>query len=139
MTAYTHWLTIAYPLADIETAQAMARITAAGNGGPDNFNPSSSVAGAIGSGTASHTVFSAPCTGPTAQQVSAMRANVNLLHGTMQQGYAAQYPELTPPSLADCQRFLDSALIDLQPRFEGPMSDPLPGWNLEMIQPQGEP
>lgn len=105
---YSHRLTITIPAALYEVACAIARSLDPDTGGADSFGgrlqgDPPAVPDAYSTAT--------PCTAQFAQQAQVMAANPSLLHAVVSADYSARWPDLTPPTLADCQAFCAGALL----------------------------
>lgn len=52
------------------------------------------------------------CTEAFKQQAFAMSQNAALLHGACLQDYATRWPDLTPPTLAECEAFVAQVVLE---------------------------
>ena len=92
--SYTARLTITIPANLIDVGRAISRALDPDVGGADSWVP-----------TADGYVADTPCTEAFRDQAQAMLENPALLHQSVSADYAARWPELTPPTLAECEAF----------------------------------
>lgn len=107
-TVYTHTLTITIPANLYQSACAIARSLDPDVGGAASFGPF--LQGDPPMPPDTYTT-SAPCGAMFAQQALAMAANPAMLHAAVAADYAARWPGLTPPTLADCTAFCAGATV----------------------------
>jgi hypothetical protein len=108
MNAYTETLTLTLPYS-VEMADIAARIARAMDpdvGGECSF--SRTVTGYEGEAPVygDTLVCRTPCTADFKAQALAMLGNSAMLHYAVTADYAARWPELTPPTLAECEAFV---------------------------------
>lgn len=101
--SYTASITITVPAALYSVACAVARTLDPDSGGADSFGPECE--------DATEYTTTTPCVPAFAAQALAMASNPAMLHYAVTVGYAARWPELTPPTLAECERFCTGAVI----------------------------
>ncbi len=99
MTAYSHILSLRLPASLLPIAQAISRAMDNDAGGADSW---------IVDGD---TIFTAgPCTAEFYDQAQAMLADPALLHYAVTQDYAARWQDMTPPTLAECEAFVNGII-----------------------------
>lgn len=107
-TVYTHTLVISIPPSLYPAACAIARSLDPDQGGAASFGPP--LQGDPPAVPATYST-SAPCSAAFAAQALAMAANPALLHAAVAADYATRWPDLTPPTLADCTVFCANASV----------------------------
>lgn len=105
--SYTASLTITVPAALYSVACAIARALDPDVGGADSFGP-------LIDGATEYTTTT-PCRPEFAQQALAMASNPAMLHYAVSADYAARWPGLTPPTLAECHAFCAGAVLTTAP------------------------
>ena len=102
MTGYTETLTVTLPEALAEIAAKIGRAFDPDRGGADSFV-------VVGDGTIQ-------CRTPVKpffkEQAFAMMANPAYLHGACLQDYQTRWPDLTPPTLAECEQFCAVVVLE---------------------------
>lgn len=101
--SYSATLTITVPAALYSVACAIARALDPDVGGAESFGPERE--------DATEYTTTTPCVPAFAQQALAMVANPAMLHYAVATDYAARWPDLTPPTLAECEAFCAGAVI----------------------------
>lgn len=129
--SYTQRLTICAPVALIASANAIALSMDPDVGGAESF------AGvrATGANGAEFVVCDVWVRGHFATQANAMLHNAALLHGACAADYAARWPDLTAPTLAECQQFITQSAIHIEPRSDKPLADVLVPLGLTLVPP----
>jgi hypothetical protein len=102
--SYTASITITVPAELYSVACAIARALDPDAGGTDSFGPEID-------GVKEYTTYATPCVPAFAQQALAMASNPAMLHYAVTADYATRWPGLTPPTLAECERFCVAAVI----------------------------
>lgn len=92
---YTHRLRITVPTTLADTAAAIGRAMDPDTGGDKSFTEIDGVL-----------VCDTPCTEDFYNQAQAMLSDAALLHSVVAADYAARWPDLTAPTLAECQSFV---------------------------------
>lgn len=119
MTAYTHSLTIRVPASLYDTACAIARSMDPDTGGADSFGPRTRREGLNGPEvTPDHYETVTPCTEEFHAQAHAMLHDAALLHAVVTADYAKRWPDLTAPTLTECEAFVAGAAIEVPPEPE---------------------
>ena len=99
MTAYSHTLSLRLPASLLPIAQAISRALDPDSGGADSWMVDGD------------TIFTAgPCTEAFYNQAQAMLADPQLLHYAVTQDYAARWPDEVPPTLAECEAFVNGII-----------------------------
>lgn len=62
---------------------------------------------------AEHLVAGFQCSDEFHASVQVWSSNAGILHAVLSSKYSERFPDLTPPTLAECGQFVGSALIDL--------------------------
>ena len=101
--SYTASITITVPAALYSVACAVARALDPDVGGAESFGPEHE--------DATEYTTTTPCVPAFAAQALAMAANPAMLHYAVSADYAARWPDLTPPTLAECAAFCACAVI----------------------------
>lgn len=118
MTQYTAHVTLRLPLAMAEIAAAIGRTMDPDVGGSISFRRDVITLGDEFADPPVATVYadtisvSTPCRQQFADNVPYLLANPAVLHGMIQADYADRWPEITPPTLADCQAFCVAVIPD---------------------------
>lgn len=95
--SYTEWLTITVPVSVASEAAAIGKAFDPDVGGEFSFTE---IDGQL--------VCSTPCTAAFKAQALALMGDANALHQACLADYASRWPDLTPPTLADCEAFMAS-------------------------------
>lgn len=101
MTAYNHTFSIALSAAVAPIAAAIGRALDSDVGGDRSFTLSED-------GLTIST--STPCTEAFYAQAQAMLTDPAMLHYAVAQDYATRWPDLTPPTLTECEQFIGSVV-----------------------------
>lgn len=129
--SYTHRLTICTPVALIDSANAIARSMDPDVGGAESF---SNVRATDANG-AEFVACDVWVREHFATQANAMLHNAAILHGACAADYASRWPDLTAPTLADCQKFIALSAIHIEPRSNKPLADVLAPLGLTLAPP----
>ena len=103
--SYTASITITVPAALYSVACAVARALDPDVGGADSFGPERE--------DATEYTTTTPCVPAFAAQALAMASNPAMLHYAVTADYAASWPDLTPPTLADYKAFCAGAVLTI--------------------------
>lgn len=112
MSKWTHRAVIVVPIEYITLANAVAMAFDPDTGGHRSFD-------ILRCGSpATHAVCDTPLIEATAEVFAQLRGNAPLLHQMCVADYADRWPDLTPPTLAQCEQFLAVAqmLVELRGR-----------------------
>lgn len=101
--SYTETLTITIPAELYDVACSISRALDPDVGGAHSFGPRLD--------DASQYTTTTPCTPAFRAQALAMLADPAMLHAAVSADYAARWPDLTPPTLAECKAFCAGALV----------------------------
>ena len=101
MTAYNHTLTLRLPATMLPIASAISRALDPDVGGYDSWTLSED-------GLTIST--STPCTEAFYLQAQAMLTDPAMLHAAVSQDYSTRWPDLTAPTLAECEQFIGAVL-----------------------------
>ena len=101
MTAYNHTLTLRLPAAMLPIASSISRALDPDVGGDRSFTLSED-------GLTIST--STPCTEEFFLQAQAMLTDPAMLHYAVSQDYATRWPDLTAPTLAECEAFIAAVI-----------------------------
>jgi hypothetical protein len=93
--SYDNWLTLSVPLSEATSASKIGKAFDPDVGGEFSFTE---IEGEL--------VCSTPCTTAFKQQALALMQDANALHQACLADYASRWPELTPPTLAECDGFI---------------------------------
>jgi hypothetical protein len=104
-------MVIATPLALADSANTIGRALDPDVGGDRSF---AGVLCAESPPPATHVVCDVLLTGDFAQQCQYMLAHAEMLHAACCADYAARWPGLEAPSLADCAEFLVGSIITIE-------------------------
>ncbi|MDD0837931.1 hypothetical protein PSQ40_05035 [Curvibacter sp. HBC61] len=113
MTPYTEQIRMTLPLGFETIAAAIGRALDPDVGGAESFRRQ--VTGYNKDETPIYgdvLTCSSLCTPEFKQQALAMQAKPELLHAACAADYAARWPDLTPPTLEDCQAFAAAVAIE---------------------------
>lgn len=102
MSNYTETVTITAPAALADIAARIARALDPDVGGAGSFRP------APGGETISATT---PCTPEFKARVLMLKDSPQMLHAVVAADYVARWPELTPPTLVECEAFCDGMIF----------------------------
>lgn len=112
MTPYTSTITMTLPLALADIAAAIGRALDPDTGGAESWHRPILSWGEDGTPVYADTlVCSTLCTPEFRAQAEAMATDPELLHKMCLADYARRWPDLDPPSLADCQAFCSQVVI----------------------------
>lgn len=106
MSCYNHRLHIRIPAALYDIGRAVGQAMDPDRGGSESFgprNPKDSEGNVL---TPTHYDCETPCTEEFHTQAHAMLLDAVLLHSVVAADYAARWPDLTAPTLAECQSFV---------------------------------
>ena len=106
---YTHRLRITVPTTLADTAAAIGRAMDPDTGGDKSFIEIDGVL-----------VCDTPCTEEFHTQAHAMLSDAALLHSVVAADYAKRWPDLTAPSLVECQAFVAGVVLEVPPVPELP-------------------
>lgn len=120
MTAYTHRLKLTIPASLYDVACAISRALDPDVGGAESWGPRNPVDHEGSPTTPTEYSTETPCTEAFYTQAHAMLADAALLHAAVSADYAARWPDLTAPTLAECQAFVAGAQIIEPPAPELP-------------------
>lgn len=130
---YSHRLTIAAPVAMIDSANAIARSMDPDVGGAESF---ASVR-ATKDG-AEYSVCDVWVRESFATQAAAMLGNPALLHGACAQDYAARWPDMTAPTMGECEAFIGGSLIRMEPRTGRALGEVLEDMGAALVLPEAQ-
>lgn len=108
MSDWTHRAVIVVPIGDSTLANAIARAFDPDAGGALSFNILR-----CGNPT-THAVCDTPLIEPTANVFLSLQGNPTLLHQMCVADYADRWPDLSPPTLSECEQFLSSAQMKVE-------------------------
>lgn len=111
MTAYTHRLKLTIPASLYDVACAIARALDVDSGGADSWGPRNQVDSEGNETTPTHYTTETPCTEAFHSQALAMLDDAAMLHAVVAADYAARWPDLTPPTLAECEAFVAGVVL----------------------------
>lgn len=129
MTQYTHFVTLAIPAGDADilaTAKACSKALDPDVGGEFAFDLQAQTTGqdildADGNpqpnpsaGTQDWIVYGSPVTEHTSQAIQYFQATPAALQAAVTADYTNRWPDLTPPTLGECQAFCDAVLISTE-------------------------
>lgn len=106
MTAYTHRLKVTVSADIYDIACAIARALDVDTGGSESFGPRNPKDPEGNVLTPTHYDCETPCTEEFHAQAHAMLHDAALLYAVVTADYAARWPDLTAPTLAECQSFV---------------------------------
>ena len=98
--SYDNWLTITVPLAQAASAAKIGKAFDPDVGGEISFTE---IEGEL--------VCSTPCTSAFKDQALALMSDPVALHQACLADYASRWPELTSPTLAECEEFISTLSI----------------------------
>jgi hypothetical protein len=127
--SYTHRLTICSPVALIDSANAIARSMDPDVGGDESF----SNVRATDANAAEFVICDVWVREQFATQATAMLGNPAILHAGCAADYASRWPDLTAPTLAECQQFITLSAIHIEPRSDKPLADVLAPLGLTLV------
>lgn len=102
MSAYTERVTLTVPEALVGIAKQISRAMDPDVGGHEAFQPATDEEGNVIAGPVSYTTN---CVPEFAQALAFFKAQPALLHESVARDYAARWPDLTPPTLAEVEAF----------------------------------
>lgn len=110
--SYSAKICITIPAALYDVGCAIARALDPDVRGQDNFGPRQRMdeTGELITPT-EYTTGLFPCTPNFAQQAPALMASPPMLHAVVSADYAARWPDLTPPTLAECIEFCSGVML----------------------------
>lgn len=112
-TPYTSTITMTLPLALADIAAAIGRALDPDTGGSESWHRPITAWGDDGTPVYADTlVCSTLCTPEFRDQAEAMATQPELLHQVCLGDYARRWPELEPPTLADCKAFCEALRIE---------------------------
>lgn len=107
MSCYNHHLHIRIPASLYDIGRAVGRAMDPDRGGAESFGPKFRRDTPEGPEYApDHYDCETPCTEEFHAQAHAMLHDAALLHAVVTADYAARWPDLTAPTLAECQSFV---------------------------------
>lgn len=98
--SYDNWLTISVPVSQAASAAKIGKAFDPDVGGEFSFTEMDG-----------QLVCSTPCTSAFKDQAFVLMADPAALHQACLADYASRWPDLTPPTLAECEAFLQVATI----------------------------
>jgi len=113
MTAYTHRLKLTIPASLYDVACAIARALDVDSGGANSWGQRNPVDSEGSETTPTHYVTETPCTEAFHTQALAMLQDAAMLHAAVTADYAARWPDLTPPTLAECEAFVAGVVLEV--------------------------
>jgi len=113
MPAYNHTLSIRLPADLLPIAQSISKALDPDAAGEKSFQRE--IIGYEGETPIyADTIYaSTPCTAEFHAQATAMLADAVLLHMAVSQDYATRWPDLTAPTLSECEQFLAAVIPDM--------------------------
>lgn len=120
MTAYTHRLKLTIPASLYDVACAISRALDPDSGGADSWGPRNPPDAEGNPTTPTEYVTETPCTEVFHTQALAMLQDAALLHSVVAADYAKRWPDLTAPSLVECQAFVAGVVLEVPPVPELP-------------------
>lgn len=102
MTGYTETLTVTVPESLAEIASKIGRAMDPDRGGEDSFTND-------GNGLL---ICRTPVKPFFKEQAFAMLQNAAYLHAACAQDYATRWPDLVPPTLAECEAFVNAVVLE---------------------------
>lgn len=118
MTAYTHRLKLTIPAALYDVACAISRALDPDSGGANSWGPRNPPDAEGNPTTPTEYVTETPCTEAFHQQANAMLADASLLHAAVSADYASRWPDMTVPTLDECEAFVAGVVLDVPPEPE---------------------
>jgi hypothetical protein len=109
--SYTASITVTVPAALYSVACAVARALDPDVGGAESFGPRLRTDYDGVEYAPDGYTTTTPCVPAFAQQALAIASNPAMLHYAVTADYAARWPDLTPPTLAECEAFCAGAII----------------------------
>ena len=111
MTAYTHRLHITVPASLYDIARSIARALDVDSGGAESFGPRTRTTEEGVEYAPDFYECDTPCTEEFHDQAHAMLADAAMLHAVVSADYVARWPDLTAPTLAECQSFVAGVVL----------------------------
>jgi hypothetical protein len=108
--SYTETFTLIIQPDLIDVGRAITRALDPDVGGAESWTPLPADPANPDSEITGYTV-STPCVPEFKAQAEAMLAAPALLHGAVSADYAARWPDLTPPTLEECEAFCAGAVV----------------------------
>jgi len=118
MTAYTHRLKLTIPASLYDVACAIARALDVDSGGANSWGPRNQVDSEGNETTPETYTTETPCTEVFHTQALAMLADAAMLHTVVAADYSKRWPDLTPPTLAECESFVAGVVLEVPPEPE---------------------
>jgi len=118
MTAYTHRLKLTIHASLYDVACAIARALDVDSGGANSWGPRNPVDADGNETTPTHYTTETPCTEGFHTQALAMLQDAAMLHTVVTADYAARWPDLIAPSLAECESFVAGVVLEVPPAPE---------------------
>lgn len=122
--SYDATLTITVPAALYDTACAIARSLDPDSGGAASWGPRTTLDADGNEFTPDSYTTSTPCTSEFKQQAIAMLQDPMLLHYAVSQDYATRWPDLTPPTLEQCEAFCAGVVVEVPAVTTEPGGEP---------------
>lgn len=107
--SYSATITTRIPASLYHIACAIAKALDTDNAGERNYGPETLPDGSIPEFYTS----TVPCTQEFADNVPVLLGNPAALHAVVSADYAARWPDLECPTLADCEAFCTNAILEL--------------------------
>lgn len=112
MTAYTHRLKVTIPASLYDIARSIARALDVDSGGAESWGPKFRTDDEGNEYTPDLYVCETPCTEEFHAQAHAMLSDAAMLHAAVAADYAARWPDLTAPTLAECEAFVGAVVLE---------------------------
>ena len=109
---YDHTITLTIPASLYDIACAISRAMDPDSGGAASYGPRTRMVDDVEVTPDTYTT-SAPCTQEFYAQAQAMLSDPAMLFAAVSQDYATRWPDLTAPTLAECESFI-AAIIPPQ-------------------------
>ena len=109
--SYDATLTISIPNSLYDVACSIARAMDPDSGGAASYGPRTLMTDEGVSYIPETYTTSTPCTSEFKAQAMAMLADPAMLHYAVSQDYAARWPDLTPPTLEECESFCAGVVV----------------------------
>lgn len=111
MTAYTHRLHITVPASLYDIARSIARALDVDSGGAESWGPKFRMSEEGVEYAPDFYECETPCTTEFWGQAHAMLSDAAMLHAVVAADYAARWPDLTAPTLAECEAFVKACSL----------------------------
>lgn len=112
MPQYNHVITITVPLAIVDIAKQLSRAFDPDVGGYEAFAYPTQDDNGAPIPAPDTVTYSSPCTADYRAAMLFLQTDPQALLESVQRDYAMRWPELTPPTLDDCSRFVSEAKIE---------------------------